>query len=198
MFEHFLSLHARGIEWFRERAHGAYAKAWLFFLSFTESSFLFIPPDILLVAILLAGSRQWLYYGALTAVASILGAVFGYAISLFFFDTIGVRIVDFYHLADQVAYARSLFNENAFWVIFTAAFTPIPYKVFVLAAGFLKVNFIMFLLASIVGRSLRYLIIAYAVHVLGKRATILLSRYSVLLTVAAIIIIAAFIVRQLL
>lgn len=190
-----LSLRDRGIAWFKQRAHGPYAKAWLFFFSFTESSFLFIAPDVLLIAILLAGSRQWLYYGLLTTVASVLGAIFGYIIMAFFFDTVGIRIIDLYHLGGQVELARSAFSDNAFLVIFLAAFTPIPYKVFVLGAGFFKINFFIFLLASVVGRGLRYTLIAYLVHVFGARATALLSRYSIVLTVVIIIVVGVYLVK---
>lgn len=196
MYTRLRELQERGTEWFKLRAHGAYAKAWLFFLSFTESSFLFIPPDILLIAMLLVRSREWLYYAIFTTVASVLGAIFGYAVAVFFFDTIGVRIVEFYHLAEEMETVRSLFAQNGFWVIFTAAFTPIPFKVFVLAAGFLKINFLVFIIASILGRLLRYGIIAYAVHILGDRATTFLSRYSVAVTVAVVVLIGVFAIKQ--
>ena len=194
--EHMKVWQTRSTDWFKVRAHGAYAKAWLFFLSFTESSFLFVPPDILLIAILLVNSRQWFYYATLTMVSSVLGAVFGYAVSVFFFDTIGIKIIHFYNLESQMELVRSLFNKNAFWVILTAAFTPIPYKAFVLAAGFLKINFFTFLVASILGRSLRYSVIAYAVHRFGDRATTFLSRYSISLTFGVVILITVFIIRE--
>jgi membrane protein YqaA with SNARE-associated domain len=194
--ESLLSLRDRGILWFKQRAHGPYAKAWLFFFSFTESSFLFIAPDVLLIAILLAGSRQWLYYGLLTTIASLLGAMFGYVISAFFFDTVGVRIVEIYDLTVQLETARAAFADNAFWVIFLAAFTPIPYKVFVLGAGFFKINFFIFLFASILGRGLRYILIAYVVHVVGSRATALLSRYSLLMTVSIIIVVCIYLLQR--
>lgn len=196
MLQHVIAWQTRSTEWFKIRAHGAYAKAWLFFLSFSESSFLFIPPDILLVAILLVNARQWFYYATLTTVASVLGAVFGYAIAVFFFDTIGIEIINFYNIGGYIDLARSLFNDNAFWVILTAAFTPIPYKVFVLAAGFLKVNFFAFLVASIVGRGLRYFIISYAVYLFGNRATRFLSRYSIALTFGVVILITVFILKS--
>lgn len=186
----------RGVEWFKERAHGAYAKAWLFFLSFTESSFLFIPPDLLLIAILLVSSRQWFYYATLTTIASVLGAVFGYAVAVFFFETIGVKIISFYNLEEYIELVRSLFSNNAFWVILTSAFTPIPYKVFVLGAGFLKINFFVFLTASLIGRMFRYFVIAYAVHLFGSRATSFLSRYAVALTLGVIILITVFILKS--
>ncbi|MBI2618298.1 DedA family protein [Candidatus Kaiserbacteria bacterium] len=198
LYQRILTWQSRSTEWFKARAHGAYAKAWLFFLSFTESSFLFIPPDILLVAILLVSSRQWFYYAALTTVASLLGAVFGYAVAVFFYDTVGVQIVNFYHLSAHMESARLLFNRNAFWAVFTAAFTPIPYKVAVLAAGFLKIDFFTFLLASILGRGLRYTVVAYAVRLFGKEATTFLSRYSVGVTVAVLVVIAVFFVRNIL
>jgi len=196
MIQRIIVWQTHSTEWFRERAHGAYAKAWLFFLSFTESSFLFIPPDILLVAILLVSARQWFYYATLTTVASVLGAVFGYAVAVFFFDTIGIKIIHFYNLEGHIDFARSLFNDNAFWVIFTAAFTPIPYKVFVLAAGFLKVNFFAFLVASIIGRGARFFTVSYTVHLFGKQAVVLISRYSVALTLGVIILIAVFVLKN--
>ncbi len=195
MIENIIKLQTRSTEWFRERAHGAYAKAWLFFLSFSESSCLFIPPDILLVAILLTGSRQWFHYATLTTIASVLGAVFGYAVAVFFFDTVGIKIIHLYNLEGPMEVVRTLFNNNAFLVIFTAAFTPIPYKVFVLMAGFLKVNFFIFLMASIVGRGLRYFIISYTVRMFGKRATVLLSRYSIAITISILILIVIFILK---
>ncbi len=198
MYTKLISFQMRSTEWFKERAHGAYAKAWLFFLSFTESSFLFVPPDILLIAMLLVSSRNWLYLGILTTVASILGAVFGYAIAVFFFDTIGVKIIDFYNLSSEVEVVRVLFSENAFWSIFIAAFTPIPYKVFVLVSGFLKINFFVFLVASILGRGLRYIGIAYMVHLFGEYAVKLLSRYSAALTGAVVVLIILFILARVL
>jgi membrane protein DedA with SNARE-associated domain len=88
-----------------------------------------------------------------------------------------------------------MFIDNSFAAIFLAAFTPIPYKVFVLGAGFLKINFFIFLLASTLGRGLRYLLIAYFVRVFGSRATALLSRYSMLLTVAVMVIIAVYLMK---
>lgn len=196
MIEYITRVQKRSTEWFSQRAHGAYAKAWLFFLSFTESSFLFVPPDILLIAILLVSARQWVYYATLTTVASVLGAVFGYAVAVFFFDTVGVKIVEFYNLGSHLEVSRALFSDNAFWVILTAAFTPIPYKIFVLGAGFFKINFFTFLVASILGRGFRFFIIAYAVHVFGKHATTLLARYSVALTLGVLIVIAFFIFER--
>jgi len=112
--KYIVTLQTRSMTWFKDRAHGAYAKAWLFFLSFSESSFLFIPPDILLIAILLVHSRKWFHYALLTTIASVLGAIFGYAIAVFFFDTIGHTIVSFYGLEKSISSLRLLFETMLF------------------------------------------------------------------------------------
>ena len=175
---------AKGWHWFSERAHGAHAKAWLFALSFSESSFFIIPPEVLMIAILMADSSRWLWYALFTSAASIIGATFGYFVAYFFFDTIGANIIAFYHLESQFAHVGELFANNAFWVMFTAAFTPIPFKVFVLAAGFFKINFVAFIVASILGRTLRYCIVAFLVHKFGAQTSQLVLTYANRATVA--------------
>lgn len=190
-------------EWFVGRAHGIYAKAWLAVLSFTESCIFIIPPDPLLAAIVLAGAGTergslWLYYGLFTATASIVGAVFGYILGAFFFDIIGAPLVAFYGWEAELQTAQELFNRDALIVMATAAFTPIPFKVFVLAAGFLKVNPVLFLLGSVAGRSARYLAIAYGVHRFGWETLAFMRRYSIPAAIISALLLAAYLVRHLL
>ncbi len=163
--------------WFSERAHGAHARAWLFAVSFSESSFFLVPPDVLLVAILLAGAERWVFYASLTTVASVLGGAFGYVLGAAFFDTVGSRIISLYDLAGAMARVSDLYHANAFWAVFTAAFTPIPYKVFVLAAGFFKVDFLAFMAASLLGRGLRFFAVAFIVRRYGEGILALVMRY---------------------
>ncbi|MAF59824.1 MAG: YqaA family protein [Candidatus Pacebacteria bacterium] len=179
----------RGIRWFKKRAYGTGAKWWLGFLSFTESSFLFIPPDLLLVAILLVNSERWIYYAVLTTVTAVLGGAFGYFVGAFFYDIAGVPIIEFYNLAEEFERIGGLFNGNSALIIFTAAFTPIPYKVFVLAGGFFKMNFLIFIIFSALGRGLRYFIVAYITHLYGERAVSILKRHARIATIAAVVII---------
>lgn len=176
----------KGWLWFKERAHGSHARAWLLFLSFSESSFLIIPPDFLLIPILLAGAQRWIYYAAITTIAAVAGAIFGYILGAFFLETIGIRLVEFYGIAEKVTAIGTLFNDNVFFVIFTAAFTPIPYKVFVLSAGFFKVNIFSFIIASILGRGLRYFAIAFLMKRYGEHITRLALRYFTLATFIAV------------
>lgn len=183
-------------EWFRERAAGTGAKAWLLVFSFTESCCFIIPPDPLMAAILLVRGDRWLYYALITSAASVLGALFGYLFAAFFFDTVGAPIISFYGLEEELAMVRDSYESDAFLVTLLAAFTPIPFKVFVLGAGFLKVNFALFIFASIVGRTLRYVLIAYATHRWGARVIQLVTRYSGVAAVVLTVLVALYLMRH--
>lgn len=185
------SLKERTWAWFAARAHGAHARAWLFAVSFSESSFFLVPPDVLLVAILLAGAERWVFYASLTTVASVLGGVFGYVLGAWLFDAVGARIIALYGLADSMAKVSVLYDSNAFWAVFTAAFTPIPYKVFVLAAGFFRIDFFSFILASVLGRGLRFFAVAYIVRRYGEGILTLIMRYFNTLTALLVIALLA-------
>jgi membrane protein YqaA with SNARE-associated domain len=180
-------------EWFVERAEGTHAKAWLAALSFTESSVFIIPPDFLLVAIVLAGGK-WLYYAILTTITSIAGAGFGYLLGAFFFNMIAAPLVAFYGWGPELDRAQEIFNDGAFWVMLTAAFTPIPFKVFVLAAGFLHVNPLTFFVGSIIGRAARYFVLAWAADRFGMRAITLARRYTVPATIVGALIVIVYVI----
>jgi len=132
----------------------------------------------------MVGAKKWLYYAAFTTFFSVVGGLFGYIVGAFFFDTIGSRIIDFYNLGGDVEHVRMLYGNNAFWVVFTGAFTPLPFKVFTLSAGFLKVNILTFLLASILGRALQFYLVAYIVRLFGERVATLLYKYFTLVVFA--------------
>lgn len=176
----------RGGRWFAQRAHRAHTKFWLAVLSFTESSFFLIPPDVLLIAILLAGAERWIYYSLFTAAFSVLGALFGYFMGGFLYDLLGEKIISFYHLQQEVKMVADLFGENTFWVMFFASFTPIPYKVFVLTGGFLRVNLVMFIIASAMGRGLRFLMVSFIVKSFRPSIIRTLFRYFNIITYAIV------------
>ncbi|MDQ5957831.1 MAG: hypothetical protein QG665_157 [Patescibacteria group bacterium] len=149
---------------------------WLGLLSFTESSFFPIPPDVMLVAILTA-SRRWAYYALVTTLGSVLGGMAGYFIGHFFFDLVGTKIIALYQLQDEMQKVGELYEANAFWAIFTAAFTPIPYKVFTISAGFFKIDFLTFVVASVIGRGLRFFIVAYLMKIFGQAMGEVIYKY---------------------
>lgn len=141
---------------------------WLAGISFVESSFFPIPPDpFLLVATCLKPNRWW-KYALLISLFSVLGGLFGYVIGHYFFDLFGQKIVSLYNLESQFQKVGELFEQNAFWSIFVSAFTPIPYKIFTIAGGFFRIDLFTFIIASIIGRSMRFFLVAFFAKVFGK------------------------------
>ena len=128
-------------DWSHNHSQGENAKLWLAIFSFTEASFFPIIADVFLLAILLGNGVRWVYYSFITTIFSVLGAAFGYLIGLLFFDLIGEFIIQTYNLQSQMLVVGEMFANNSFWAIFISAFTPIPFKVFTISAGFFKINF---------------------------------------------------------
>lgn len=173
-------------DWTVKRAEGRNAKWWLFGVAFAESSFFPIPPDVFLVAILMTQERvKAFFYAGVTTLGSVLGGMFGYAIGFFLFKTVGVWMIGVYHLEEQMLVVQKLFAENAFFAIFTAAFTPIPYKVFTIAAGLFNINLITFVVASVVGRGIRFFAVAMVMRFFGKQFANVLYRYFNIITIVA-------------
>ena len=164
-------------DWFRRNADTAKGRAWLFVFAFTEASFFLIPPDIFLIAILVVAPARWLFYSLFTTFASTLGGLFGYVIGFYLFDLIGQPIIDAYGLSGEMLKVGLWFEEYGALVVFISAFTPIPYKVFTIAAGFFSFSLIQFLLASLVGRGARYLLVGYIMRHYGERAGKLVYKY---------------------
>lgn len=170
-------------------------KAWLSFFSFAESSFFPIPPDFFLIAII--GARQqkrWAYYSFLTALWSVIGGAFGYAIGLLLFDSAGQFLISTYGLEQYILTIKELFDQNAFWAIFISGFTPIPYKIFTISAGFFNINFFTFIIASIISRSMRFFMVGYIMKVFGKEMGDFVFKYFNILTFVLAIGIVVFIV----
>lgn len=164
--------------WVVRHAEGKNAKWWLFGVSFAESSFFPIPPDVLLVAILMTRERmRAFFYATVTTLGSVFGGLFGYAIGYFLFQTIGVWLVHMYHLEEQLVVVQKLFADNAFFAIFVAAFTPIPYKVFTIAAGLFSISIPTFIVASILGRGGRFFAVAAVMRFFGEHITRIFYRY---------------------
>jgi membrane protein YqaA with SNARE-associated domain len=141
----------------------------LFLLSFAESSFFPIPPDVLLIALCVAMPGRSFKYALVCAVGSIFGGCLGYLIGWQFMASIGIRIVDFYGLTEKVAYIETLYNTYNAWAVGIAGFTPIPYKVFTIAAGMFKIDFTVFVLASAASPSARFFLFGGLIYHFGPR-----------------------------
>lgn len=187
-------------DWAIKHAEGPYGKFWLGLVSFAESSFFPIPPDVLLVAIVsLRRGLGWFYYSALTTIFSVLGGLFGYLIGYWFYDAFGKTIISYYRLENEVAYIGKIFTDNAFSAIFLAGFTPIPYKIFTISAGLFGINLLIFLTASIISRGARFVAVGYISKVFGVKMSDFVFKYFNLLTaiLAIVIILLLFVVNYL-
>lgn len=179
------------IERFFVHARSGAARMWLATFAFIESIFFPIPTAAFFIPVLMGNREKWLSYAALVTAYSVLGGIIGYIVGFFFFDAFGAKIINFYSLQTEFNHVQELYNQSAFLVNFIGAFTPLPYKVFVLASGFLKANFIAFLFASIVGRGAQFFLIGYIMHRFGEGITRIVLRYFniiVLILVAAVIL----------
>jgi membrane protein YqaA with SNARE-associated domain len=166
----------------------------LFSIAFIESSFFPIPPDVLLIALAIAIPKRAFAYAFVSSVGSVLGGMFGYYIGLELYEAIGSRIIAFYGLEEQYLAVKTLYDSNAFSAIAIAGFTPIPYKVFTIAAGAFQVSFGTLVLASAVSRPSRFFLVAALFYYFGPRIKPYIDKYFELLTIIfAILLVGGFI-----
>jgi membrane protein YqaA with SNARE-associated domain len=160
----------------------------LFGIAFIESSFFPIPPDVLLIAMVMSDKKKWFKFAAICTVGSVLGALFGYFIGWGLYETVGKMIVDTYKLQDIVTLIGQKYQENSFLTIFTAAFTPIPYKAITITAGLFKISLSMLVFASIIGRSGRFFLVAGSLRIFGKRISDSIEKYFDLFSIIFVVL----------
>lgn len=173
-------LHRRVYDWTLAWAYRPTASVALFVLAFAESSFFPVPPDVLLMPLALGNRRKWLRYATLCTVGSVLGAVAGYLIGWLLWEAQPVRAF-FFHIPgitpEGFAKVEALYKEWDFWVVFTAGFTPIPFKLITITAGVFQINFPVFVLASIVSRGARFFLVAGLMRLFGPTITPFIEKY---------------------
>jgi membrane protein YqaA with SNARE-associated domain len=160
----FSGLYLKVMSWARHR----YASYWLALVSFTESSFFVIPPDVMLAPMTLAKPHKAWFYACLTTLASVWGGLLGYAIGVFAIELVAPWLHD-YGYFEAYAQAQAWFEKWGFWAILMAGFTPVPYKVFTIAAGAASMALLPFILGSLVGRGLRFFLVAGLMRWGGER-----------------------------
>lgn len=168
----FASLYQKALVWARHR----FAVYYLAALSFAESSFFPVPPDVMLAPMALATPRKAFWFALVATVSSVLGGILGYFIGEFAFDMVTPLLHDLGYW-EKYLRARDWFAEWGFWAIFIAGFSPIPYKVFTIAAGTLSMVMIPFILASLIGRGARFFLVALLLAWGGERLEKLLHTY---------------------
>jgi membrane protein YqaA with SNARE-associated domain len=173
----------------------------LFVLAFAESSFFPVPPDVLLIALCLGRPGRALRYAAICTAGSVLGALGGYAVGYFLWQNAAGEHTPlaewcFAHVftAEQFRTVRLTFEQYNFWAIFTAGFTPLPYKLFTIAAGVFGINIPMFTVASVVSRGLRFFLFAWLIRRFGPSVKVFIDKYFNLLAVVfTVVLIGTFV-----
>lgn len=168
----FSSLYEKVMQWSRHQ----HAPSYLAALSFAESSFFPIPPDVMLAPMALAKPNRAWRFAALTTIASVLGGLLGYGIGLFAFEQV-TPLLHSRGYWDHYLTAKSWFDEWGIWAIFIAGFSPIPYKVFTISAGATSMALLPFFIASLVGRGCRFFLVAALMAWGGERMEGLLGLY---------------------
>ena len=170
-------------DWTMDLAGHRHALLALAVISFAESSVFPIPPDVLLILMILAArERAWLIAGVCT-LASVVGGVFGYAIGALLFDTLGQPIVEFYGYLDRYQEFQAGYEEWGAWIVAGAGFTPFPYKVITITSGVMQLDFAVFMIASIASRGARFFLLAALLWYFGPPIRSFIERYLAQLTI---------------
>ena len=175
-------------DWVMDWSESRYAIPALFLIAFAESSFFPIPPDVLLMALAISGPKRAFLFAFVCAVGSVLGGVLGYGIGFYFFDIIGKDIIAFYGAGEKFAYVEHKYTENAFAAISVAGFTPIPYKVFTIAAGVLNIGLPTLIGASILGRAGRFFLVSALIYRFGPSIKAFIDRYFNILSIVFVVL----------
>ena len=166
-------LYGSAMQWSRH----VNAPRYLAGLTFAESSFFPIPPDVMLAPMVLARRERAWYLATLTTGASVLGGLFGYLIGMYLYTQVGERVIEFYHAEEAFIEIHNWFEAYGIWIILVAGFTPIPYKLFTITAGILSMTLVPFLLFSFVGRGARFFLVAGLIFWGGESLERVIRKY---------------------
>ena len=175
-------------DWTMDLAAKPNAMLWLAVLAFAESSFFPIPPDVLIIPMVLAApTRAWRIVAVATA-ASALGGLAGYAIGLFVFETLGRPILDFYGYFDKFERFQDWYREWGGCIVFAGGFSPIPYKVITIASGSVNLDLATFTVVSVISRGARFLLVAALLWRFGPPIRAFIERWLGLLTLTFVLL----------
>ncbi len=166
-------------------------------IAFIESSVFPIPPDVLLIPMVLAARDRAWRYAAVCTIASVLGGMLGYAIGMFLFESAGQPLLEFYGYAAKFDEFRGRYNEWGAWIVFIAGLTPFPYKVITIASGVAELDLAVFTVASVLARGLRFFIVAALLWWLGPAVREFIEKRLGLMTIVfCVLLLGGFIVAR--
>lgn len=185
----------RGLyDWTMAKAAHPHAVRWLALFSFIEASFFPIPPHPLLGLMCLAEPKKALRFAAVATAFSVLGGLFGYAIGYFLYDAVGASLLNAIGLADAFPQAACILRERDWEVIFLAGSTPVPFKLLTITAGFIKMDLVRFILASIAGRALIFMTVGILFRLFGAPIKRVIDKYlGWVTTVFAVLLVGGFV-----
>ena len=172
------------------------SKYYLALISFVESSFFPIPPDVMVIPMVISKKNDFMKIFFIATIFSVLGGILGYLIGAFFFD-VGMQIMSFYGYEDKLTnFKNNLINSEGFYawlgILFLAGFTPLPYKVFTIASGLINFNIFIFIFISLTSRGLRFFIVSYLSYKFGDLFTEFMDKHgSKWFTIIGILIVIA-------
>ncbi|MBV1696351.1 MAG: DedA family protein [Hyphomicrobiales bacterium] len=175
-------------DWMMRVAAGPKAPHALAAVSFAESSFFPIPPDVMLVPMILANRAKAWWYATLATIASVIGGLAGYAIGYFLFKSIGEPILAFYGHAGSLDDVFKSFNDWGVWILIIKGMTPFPYKVLTILAGAAQMALVPFIAASIIARAMRFYLVAGLLYFFGEPIRTFIEKRLTLVTTAFVVL----------
>jgi membrane protein YqaA with SNARE-associated domain len=181
--------------WVMRLAAGKRAEPALYTVSFTESSFFPIPPDVMLAPMCFARPERWVRYATGCTIFSVLGALLGYAIGFFLFEAVGSAIISFFGYGGKEEELRASYAAAGIWIIFIKGLTPIPFKLVTIVSGAMAFNLPLFIVACVVTRGIRFFLVAWLFQKFGPTlAPIIEKRIGLFMLLFAMILVGGFIV----
>ena len=163
--------------WTLNKARHKNASWFLVTVSFAESSFFPIPPDVLLIPMVLANRLRAWFYALICTLSSVTGGIIGYLIGFLFYSNIGSLIVDLYGLSNSFDNFENYYNQWGFWIVLGGGFTPFPFKFITIASGVFGLNIFLFIIVAIVARGLRFYLISSLLFIFGDQIRNLIDKY---------------------
>ncbi len=164
------------------------ALTWLFAIAFIESSFFPIPPDIMIIPMVLATPKQAYKIASTATMASVLGGCFGYAIGVFGFELIAKPLLEFYGYMENFHKFENYYHQYGAWIVFIAGLTPVPYKLITIASGVVRLDLVVFTIASILARGMRFYLIAWLLKRFGEPMKTFIEKNLNLLSIIFVIL----------
>ena len=152
------------------------ALTWLFVISFIESSFFPIPPDIMIIPMVLATPKEAYKIAGVATVASVLGGYFGYFIGVYGFELIARPLLEFYGYMKLFGEFENYYHEYGAWIVFGAGITPFPYKIITIASGVVRLDLVVFTIASVIARGMRFYFIAWLLKRFGDPMKVFIEK----------------------